>query len=261
MLPDARRNSFLYGSPFRSLRGCPIPAFWNTSLRDCVHSMGDDQQPVVRHAACKLLDVNSAGFPRCFHALIASLALGMALLVVGGCERVDYRSIPGDSIRSGWASPERPSSITSAPSEQQFLVTVAEGALFEIAASRLAAARGGSPAVRRFAEATLRERIATDTDLQQLAASVGVALPSQLTDTLQARLDVLRQLSGGDFDRAYARNVGVMAQEEALTTFERAADRHGARVQRFAAEQLPAIRKHLAWARELASELDHQTMA
>ena len=88
-----------------------------------------------------------------------------------------------------------------------------------------------------------------------------MALPSQLSDTLQARLDVLRELHGGDFDRAYARNVGVMAQEEALTTFERAADRHGARVQRFAAEQLPAIRKHLEWARELASELDHQTMA
>ena len=138
---------------------------------------------------------------------------------------------------------------------------VTQAALFEIEASRLAVARGGSPAVRRFAETTLRERVAVDTDLQQLAASVGVALPSQMSDDLQARLDVLRRLGGNEFDRAYARNVGVMAQEEAVAVFERAADRHGARVQRFAAEQLPALRKHLERARELASELDKTTMA
>ena len=185
----------------------------------------------------------------------------MATVLLAGCERVDYRAVPGDSIRSGWASSERPSLITAAPGQRAFLVGIAEGGLFEIEASRIAVARGGSPAVRRFAEATLRERVAVDTDLQQLAASVGVTLPSQLGDTLQARLDVLRQLNGSDFDRAYARNVGIMAQEEALTAFERAADVHGERVQRFAAEQLPALRKHLEWARQLASELDKTTMA
>ena len=187
------------------------------------------------------------------------LVAGLSLLV--GCERADYRAIPGDSIRSGWASPERPSAVAIAPTQQDFLVSVAEAALFEIEASRLAVVRGGSPAVKRFADATLRERVAVDTDLQQLAASVGVALPSQMGDALQVRLEVLRQLTGNEFDRAYARNVGVTAQEEALAVFERAADRHGARVQRFAAEQLPALRKHLEAARELASELDKTTMA
>jgi hypothetical protein len=52
-----------------------------------------------------------------------------------------------------------------------------------------------------------------------------------------------------------------MAQEEALTAFERAADQDGARVQRFAASQLPSLRKHLEWARELAAELDRTSMA
>jgi predicted outer membrane protein len=72
---------------------------------------------------------------------------------------------------------------------------------------------------------------------------------------------VLAQLTGHDFDRAYARNVGVLAQEQALEAFERAADRHGERVQQFAAEQIPALRKHLEWARKLASELEKPTMA
>ena len=189
------------------------------------------------------------------------VAVTLAALSLTACERAEYRAIPGDSIRSGWASKEQPSALAIAPSQREFLVTVAEGSLFEIEASRIAISRGGAPAVRRFAEATLRDRVAVDTDLQQLAASVGVVLPSQLSDGLQARLEVLAQLTGGDFDLAYARNVGIMAQEEALTAFERAADRHGQRVQRFAADQIPALRKHLEWARALASELDKTKMA
>lgn len=193
-------------------------------------------------------------------ALAPLVALAFAF-VVAACERAEYRPLPGDSIRSGWASQERLSGLAAAPAQREFLRSVAEGGLFEIEASRIAIARGGSAAVRRFAEATLRDRVAIDTDLQQLAASVGVSLPSQLSDTLQARLSVLAQLNGRDFDRAYARNVGVMAQEEALSAFERAADQDGERVQRFAASQIPALRKHLEWARELAAELDRTSMA
>jgi putative membrane protein len=190
------------------------------------------------------------------------LGFALAALLLAGCERVEYRAIPGDSIRSGWASHEQASGIPSIPpSQRDFLVSVAENGMFEIEASRMAIARGGLPAVRRFAEATLRDRVAVDTDLQQLAASVDVKLPSHLNDLQQARLDVLSRLTGSEFDRAYARNVGVMAQEEALTAFERAADRHGARVQRFAAEQIPALRRHLEWARQIASELDKTKMA
>jgi putative membrane protein len=188
-------------------------------------------------------------------------AAALAVLLLAACEPAEYRAIPVDSVRSGWAASERPSGVSVAPSQREFLITVAEGSLFEIEASRIAIARGGAAAVRRFAEATLRDRIAVDTDLQQLAASVGVVLPSQMSGGLRARLEVLVQLTGSDFDVAYARNVGIMAQEEALTAFERAADLHGERVQRFAADQIPALRKHLERARALASELDKTRMA
>ena len=181
--------------------------------------------------------------------------------MLAGCQRPEYRAVTGDSIRSGWASPERPSGITVAGDQRAFLTTAAEGSMFEIEASRLAIARAGSIAVRRFAEATLRDRVAVETDLQQLAASVGVALPSQLSDALRARLALLSQLEGSAFDLAYARNVGVLALEESLAAFERAADARGERVQRFAADQIPLLRRHLERARELQSELDRTKMA
>ena len=150
---------------------------------------------------------------------------------------------------------------TLAPLQREFLTDAAQASLFEIQASRIALARGGSAAVRRFAESTLRDRVSVDTDLEQLARSVGVVLPSRLSDEFQARLSVLEQLTGGDFDRAYARNVGVIAQEQALAAFERAADPVGARVQRFAANQVPALRAHLEQGRRLATEIDRTNMA
>lgn len=170
---------------------------------------------------------------------------------------MEFRAFPGDALRVGSAG----SPATLAPLQREFLTDAAQASLFEIQASRIALARGGSTAVRRFAEATLRDRVSIDTDLEQLARSVGVVLPSRLSDEFQARLSVLEQLTGSDFDRAYARNVGVIAPEQALAAFERAANPEGARVQRFAANQIPALREHLEEGRRLASEIDRTNMA
>lgn len=189
-----------------------------------------------------------------------ALACAIAVLVAAGCDRVEYRAFPVDSMRARFGS-DASSALAVAPVQQDFLTEAAQSSLFEIQASRIALARGGSTAVRRYAEDTLRDRVSVDTDLEQLAASVGIVLPSRLSDTFQARLSVLEQLTGNDFDRAYARNVGVLAQEEALAAFERAADRHGERVQRFAADQIPALREHLAQGRRLATEVDRTDMA
>jgi putative membrane protein len=188
------------------------------------------------------------------------LAAVLALAITAGCDR-EYRALPVDSIRSGWAGHEHVSQVALDVGQRDFLNEVAQASLFEIEASRIALSRAASSAVRRYAESTLRDRLSGDTDLEQLAASVGVVLPSQLNDNLRARLSILAQLAGSDFDRAYARNVGVLAQEEALAAFERAADGHGLRVQRYAADRVPVLRKQLELGRRLASQVDKTDMA
>ena len=201
------------------------------------------------------------GSPTLLVALRAALTCTLVAAFVAGCERIEYRAAPTDLIRSAWAVPYRSTSIPIAPSLREFLSEAAQSSLFEIEASRIALARGGSPAVRRYAEATLRTRVSVDTDLGQLADSVGVALPTRLNDNLSARLAILEQLSGNDFDRAYAHNVGVLVPEEALAAFERAANRQGERVQRFAADQIPTLRRQLELGRRLATELGKTDMA
>jgi putative membrane protein len=181
-------------------------------------------------------------------------------LAATACDKLETRGLPLDALRERIAGATF-RDVSLDVIERDFLTTAAQASLFEIEASRIALARGGSKAVRHYAEATLRDRLSVDTDLEQLAASVGVMLPSRLSDDFQARLGVLAQLTGSEFDRAYAQNVGVLAQQQALDAFERAADESGERVQRFAAAQLPALRAHLEQGRRLASEVDRTSMA
>jgi len=197
--------------------------------------------------------------PRCARSVAIACIVVTPLLAA--CDQVEFRTFPGDSIRDSIVAKILPASLSLAPLQRDFLTEAAQSSLFEIEASRVALARGGSAAVRRFAEVTLRDRVSVDTDLEQLATSVGVVLPTRLSDEFQSRLAVLEQLTGSDFDRAYARNVGVLTPEQTLAAFERAADRDGARVQRFAANQIPALRAHLEQGRRLASEVDRTNMA
>jgi len=197
--------------------------------------------------------------PRCARSVVIACIVVTPLLAA--CDQVEFRTFPGDSIRDSIVAKILPASLSLAPLQRDFLTEAAQSSLFEIEASRVALARGGSAAVRRFAEVTLRDRVSVDTDLEQLATSVGVVLPTRLSDEFQSRLAVLEQLTGSDFDRAYARNVGVLTPEQTLAAFERAADRDGARVQRFAANQIPALRAHLEQGRRLASEVDRTNMA
>jgi putative membrane protein len=191
-----------------------------------------------------------------------TLALGLTLIALAAtaCDKLDTAAFPLDLLRARIVGAQFGDASVEAI-QRDFLTTAAQASLFEIEASRIALARGGSKAVRRYAEATLRDRVSVDTDLEQLAASVGVMLPSRLSDDFQARLGVLAQLTGSEFDRAYAQNVGVLAQQQALEAFERAADRSGERVQRFAAAQLPTLREHLEQGLRLASEIDRTNMA
>jgi putative membrane protein len=190
-----------------------------------------------------------------------ALLFVLVALAATACDRLEYRGFPLETLRARTDALAHLANPSKANVQRDFLATIAQASLFEIEASRIALARGGSKAVRRFAETTLRDRVAIDTDLEQLAKSVGVALPTRLSDELEARLSVLERLSGNEFDRAYARNVGVLVQEEALAAFERAASESGERVQRFAAAQLPTLRDHLEEGRRLASEIDRTNMA
>jgi putative membrane protein len=141
------------------------------------------------------------------------------------------------------------------PEGLEFLRLVAGDDLLQMEAARFAAAKGTSPAVRAFADATLRSRSRVQDSLTQLAQRRGVALPTALDPhSAQSVLDELKNKSGAPFDLAYSEAM-LEANRGAVRRFEQAAhsDTQDPEVKAFAAEQLPRLRDYLRMAQTLPS--------
>lgn len=138
--------------------------------------------------------------------------------------------------------------------DAKFMTTAAAGGLAEVAAARVALERASSDAVKQYAQKMIDDHTANNAELQQLAASKGVALPTSTDPKHQAELDKLSKLSGAQFDAEYVKNSGVKDHEamEKLMTKESGRGKD-ADAKAFAAKTLPAVRSHLQMARDLAS--------
>ncbi len=130
----------------------------------------------------------------------------------------------------------------------------------ELAASRLAAERAATPAVKSFAEEMLKEHTRVGDELNQLAKAKGIALPGNLSETERSLLEKVRDARGASFDREYAQSIGVAAHTQAVSLFERAANEGGdPDIQGFAQKTLPGLRNHLDMAKKLEADVSKAT--
>jgi len=101
------------------------------------------------------------------------------------------------------AVPAQTQSATDPLFQSRLLNSLHEGNLMEIAAGRMAIARGSTPAVRQFGEELVKDHGTADAELVALAAKLNVVLPSAAAP--QNGLDELGNLTGRAFDRAFAK--------------------------------------------------------
>ncbi|MCA1818087.1 MAG: DUF4142 domain-containing protein [Acidobacteria bacterium] len=177
----------------------------------------------------------------------------------------DAQNTNGNSNRSrgGNANGGTMNSNSGATSaDAKFMTTAAAGGLAEVAAARVALERASSDQVKQYAQKMIDDHTANNAELQQLAASKGVALPNAPDPKHQAELDKLSKLSGAQFDAEYVRNSGVKdhAAMEKLMTKESGGGRD-ADAKAFAAKTLPAVQQHLQMARDLAAGMKGTTGA
>ncbi|CAM3794341.1 DUF4142 domain-containing protein [Bordetella sputigena] len=127
-----------------------------------------------------------------------------------------------------------------------FMASAAQAGAFEIAASQLALRKAEHDEVKGYARTMLREHADVAKQLQALAASRNVALPSGLSTRQQAVMDSLQARTGASFDRQYADDIAVAAHQEAVGLFVDAAE-HGKdpEIKAFAQQTLPNLKAHL----------------
>jgi len=133
--------------------------------------------------------------------------------------------------------------------DRTFMLKAAGSGLYEVEASRLAAERARSSAVKNFAQSMVSDHEKANQELMALASARGVSLPQQLPADKRKEVDRLSKAK--NFDAEYMRNTGVKEHKAAVALFEKASkSAKDAELKAWAAEKLPTLRAHLAHAQK-----------
>lgn len=106
--------------------------------------------------------------------------------------------------------------------------------------------------VKDFGKTLVQDHTASYTQLSQLAAKTGAAIPKGINVSQNRDIVQLGRLKGASFDRQFARDE-VAAHRQLLAAFKREAQRgHDAEVKAYASRMIPTLEKHLQLAEQCA---------
>jgi putative membrane protein len=142
-------------------------------------------------------------------------------------------------------------SSNAGEADSHFVANAASGGMVEVQLGHLAEARGNSPDVKNFGRRMIADHSDAGAKLRAVASKEGMAAPSTLNEEDQTTYNKLRNLSGADFDRAYA-DAMVKDHEQDIAAFEREAKSgKDPAVRQFAQDTLPTLREHLKLAQAM----------
>ncbi|HVR85229.1 MAG TPA: DUF4142 domain-containing protein [Planctomycetota bacterium] len=179
--------------------------------------------------------------------LCLAAATGLAL-AVAGCGRKDDRETSDSKVMSG-------PYYNFNPADRDFVSAASEANLEELVAGRLALGKATQGAVKTFAQQMIHDHRKIHDDLDELARTKGVTLPTELEVEHKMEGSRLADLSGTEFDRAYVAAT-VSNHHKAVSLFEELPKKgRDPDVRAFAERTVPTLRKHLEMAQELRSKV------
>ncbi|HWI81821.1 DUF4142 domain-containing protein [Ramlibacter sp.] len=192
-------------------------------------------------------------------ALAASIALpfGLAVAQTGGSTGTGSsatagRSAPAAQAGTGTRNAETRKDDRLARADRKFIQEAAEGGMFEVQASQLAASKASDPNVKSFAGMLVDQHSAANNELVQLANGKKVELPAAPPRAKRRDIAKLAKLSGSEFDRHYVREIGIKDHQQDIRKFEKASKTvKDPELKAWVDKTLPHLREHLAAAQQL----------
>jgi putative membrane protein len=138
----------------------------------------------------------------------------------------------------------------------KFTVMANSSNMMELQASQMAAQKATNSAVKDFASMMVQHHTMATQEMKQLLSSKGAMIPdSAMLPMHRIRMEMLQNLQGADFDKAYMR-IMVDAHEEDVDEFEdEVTDAADADIRAFASRMLPILTQHYARAKEVRKQL------
>lgn len=179
-----------------------------------------------------------------YEAGLISIGAGTLLLLAGTVTAV--RAAPAD---------------TPNQTDRTFAITVGQGNVAEVQASRLALKKSDNKGVRRVATMLITQHSEAQTALMQAGSRVHVRVPDDTDAAHKAALRKLTRLSGRAFDKAYLKGL-VRDHYKTIALFNlELKNGNNSTIHGFAARYLPDIETHTQHITAQASKFGIPTSA
>lgn len=167
-------------------------------------------------------------------------------LSVGAQQKLD----PVDP-HHGDAKAATPAAKLSA-TDKDFIIDAAIAGLAEVEMGKLAQEKGVSQGVKDFGAKLVTDHTKANQDLEKTVTAFGVTLPTKVEEEHQRHLDMLKDLTGAQFDAAFSKHM-VEGHEKVIALFKKEAKTGEAKaLKEFATRTLPTLEAHLKIAKDLA---------
>jgi putative membrane protein len=184
--------------------------------------------------------------------VVVALALGSGW---AAAQTASSSAANNSGSTSSSASPQGATSKSSGQklshADKAFIEDAAKGGMAEVQTGQLAAQKGSDPAVKEFGNRMVQDHGKANEELQQLAQSKGVQMPSKEKFMDRHEANKLQKLSGADFDREYSQHA-LKDHQKDVKKFQEAANKlKDPDVKAWAQKTLPVLQEHLAMAQKL----------
>ena len=139
--------------------------------------------------------------------------------------------------------------------DKEFVSKAGMGGLAEVQMGNVALQKAQNADVKAFAQRMVTDHSQANEELQQLATTKGLALPTELAGEHKDAMEHLSSLSGADFDKQYMKHM-VEDHEKDVAEFDKASTTaNDADVKTWAGKTLPTLRSHLEQAKTTSAKL------
>ena len=153
------------------------------------------------------------------------------------------------------ASGTSDTSAKVASGDRKMMRDIAHANISEIAAGKLALEKSQSDDVKTFAQKMIDDHTKAQQELQALADSKGVKLPTEPDAKHKALTKAMAGLKGEAFDKRYLKQGGLNDHENTHKLLTRVQDKaKDADLKAYAAKTIATVDQHLALAQETASK-------
>lgn len=167
----------------------------------------------------------------------------VASLTIASCNNSGKSSV--NNADSANASKIDSGAISLSKDEADFMVTVANGGMTEIALGKLAQQKAHKARVRDFGAMMVRDHSQAGDQLKALAINQNVTLPDSLSEDSKDDLEKLSKKKGSDFDKAYMDLMVDGHQKTAKSLQSELGDVKNPGLRQWITATLPIVQMHL----------------